>query len=69
MHGIPNQEANAMVNVFVNNWVCRYVVPIDLYSDQCKNFESAAFKEMCGVYGIKKTRTTSFHPQVDGMVE
>ena len=54
VYAIPNQEANTITNVFVNNWVCRYGVPIELHSDQGRNFESAVFKEMCEVCGIKK---------------
>ena len=48
-YAIPNQEANTMVNVFVNNWVCRYGVPLKPHSDQGGNFESTVFKEMCEV--------------------
>ena len=66
---IPNLEATTIVNAFVNNWVCRYGVPIELHSDQGRNFESVVFKEMCEVCGIKKTRTTPLYPQSDGMIE
>ena len=69
MYAIPYQEASAITNVFVNNWVCRYGVPIELHSDQGRNFESAVFKEICELYDIKKTQTTPLHPQSDGMVE
>lgn len=69
VYAIPNQEAKTVVSVFVNNWICRFGVPIELHSDQGRNFESAIFKEMCEVYGIRKTRTTPLHPQSDGMVE
>ena len=68
MYAIPNQKANTIVIVVVNNWV-RYGVPIELLSDQDRNFESAVFKEMCEIYGIKNTRPTQLHPQSDGMVE
>lgn len=69
VYAIPNQEAKTVSDTFVNNWVCRYGVPIELHSDQGRNFESALFKEMCELYGIRKTRTTPLHPQSDGMVE
>ena len=54
VYAIPNQETNTITNVFVNNWVCLYGVPIERHSDQGRNFESAVFKEMCEVCGIKK---------------
>ena len=69
VYATKNQEANAIKNFFVNNCVCRYGVAIELHSDQSRNFESAVFKEMCELHGIKKTRTTPLHPQSDGMVE
>ena len=69
VYAIPNQEARTVAEVFANNWVCRYGVPLELHSDQGRNFESAVFQEMCELYGIKKTRTTPLHPQSDGMVE
>ncbi|CAB4039849.1 Retrovirus-related Pol poly from transposon 412 [Paramuricea clavata] len=40
-----------------------------LHTDQGRNFESAVFKEIIDILGIKKTRTTPYHPQSDGLVE
>ncbi len=37
--------------------------------DQGRNFESRMFKEICGLLGIEKTRTTAYRPQSDGFVE
>ncbi|XP_076383913.1 uncharacterized protein LOC143261229 [Megalopta genalis] len=34
-----------------------------------RNFESAVFKRLMVLLGIKKTRTTPLHPQSDGLVE
>ena len=69
VYAITNQEANIITNVFVNNRVCRYGLPIELHSDQGRNFESVVFKEMSELYGIKTTCTIPLHPQSDGMVE
>ena len=66
---IPNQEAVTVANVVVDRWVSRYGVPMELHSDQGRNFDSQLFREMCRVLGIHKTRTTPLHPQSDGMVE
>ena len=44
---IPKQGAGTVADVFINNWVSRYGVPIELHSDQGRNFESALIQEMC----------------------
>ena len=61
---MANQEASTVREV-----VCRFGVPLLIHSDQGRNFESVLFAEMCRLLGIKKTRTTPYHPQSDGMVE
>eukprot|EP00731_Ephydatia_muelleri_P030185 Em0021g708a len=37
--------------------------------DQGRNFEAKVLKEVCQLLGVKKTRTTPYHPQSDGLVE
>ena len=44
-------------------------VPSILHSDQGRNFESDMLHQMLQAFGIKKSRTTAYHPQCDGMVE
>lgn len=65
----PNQEAETVAGILVKEYVCRYGVPLILHSDQGRNFESSVMKEMCELLGIKKTHTTPYHPQSDGMIE
>ncbi len=55
--------------MLVKECICRFGVPLSLHSDQGRNFEAAVFAEVCQMMGIKKTRTTPYHPQSDGMVE
>ena len=66
---IPNQEATTIVEVLFNNVFSRFGVPLELHSDQGRNFESKLFQKLCDLLGINKTRTTPLHPQSDGMVE
>jgi hypothetical protein len=42
---------------------------IYLHSDQGRNFESTILAETCKAFGIKKSHTTPYHPQGDGLVE
>ena len=66
---IPSQDAEVVARALVENWVSRFGVPLELHSDQGRNFESKLFEEMCQLLNIRKTRTTPLHPQSDGMVE
>ena len=34
-----------------------------------RNFEAGLIKEMCSLLDIKKTRTSPYHPESDGMIE
>ena len=66
---MPNQEATTVAELLVKQFICWFGVPLLIHSDQGRNFESELFAEMCRLLGIKKTRTTPYHPQSDGMVE
>ena len=66
---LPNQEARTVADKLVNEVVCRFGIPLIIHTDQGRNFESALFAEICQLLDIKKTRTTPYHPQSDGMVE
>ena len=62
-------EAEKVAEVFVHQFVCRFGTPNILHTDQGRNFDSALVKAMCKLLGIKKTRTTAYHPQSDGLIE
>ena len=62
-------EAEKVAEVFVHQFVCSFGTPNSLHTDQGRNFDSALVKAMCKLLGIKKTRTTAYHPQSDGLVE
>ena len=48
---------------------CRFSPPEQLHSDQGRQFESELVKEICVLLQIRKTHTTPYHPQCNGMVE
>lgn len=66
---IPTQESTTVAKALVDNFICRFGSPLQLHSDQGRNFESNLFKDVCSFLGIDKTRTTSFRPQSNGQVE
>ncbi|KAG8199259.1 hypothetical protein JTE90_003684 [Oedothorax gibbosus] len=66
---IPNQEATTVAEALLQDWICRFGVPLLLHSDQGTNFTSSVFTGLMDLLGVTKTRTTPLHPQSDGMVE
>jgi transposase InsO family protein len=66
---LENQRAEVVAEVLVKEFVSRFGVPMQLHSDQGRNFESAVFSGVCKLLGVDKTRTTALHPESDGMVE
>ena len=65
----PDQEAETVAKLAVEQFVSRYGVPLQIYSDQVRKFESRLFQLMCYLLGMEKTRTTALHPQSDGLIE
>ena len=55
--------------VFVNEFMCGFGVPDSVHTDQGKIFQAKILKEICTLLDIKKTRTTAYRPQSDGLVE
>jgi hypothetical protein len=68
-YAIEDQQAETVATKLVDEFVCRFGTPLELHSDQGRNFESDVFQEMCRLLKITKTRTTAYHPCSDGMVE
>ena len=66
---MKDTEALPVARVFVNEFVCRFGVLDSVHTDQGKNLEAEIIKEICTLLDIKKTRTTAYHPQSDGLVE
>ena len=62
-------EAITVAKCLVNEFICRFGVPEQLHSDQGRNFESKVIKNICDLLQIRKTRTSPYHPQSDGLVE
>jgi len=48
------------VEIFVNQVISRFGVPLELYTDQGRNFDSRLFLELSLLLRIKKTRTILF---------
>ena len=67
--GIPDQTAKTTASCILREMICRYGCPLDIHSDQGRNYESNIFRNLCKLLGIRKTRSSARHPQGNGQVE
>lgn len=64
-----DQKASTVAQVLVSEWFSKFGVPARIHSDQGRNFEGALVQQLCGLYGIEKSRTTPYHPAGNGQCE
>ena len=68
-YAIPNQNAETVSHKLVMEFISRYGIPLELHSNQGRNFESDLFQEVLKLLEIKKTRTTAYRPSSNGLIE
>ena len=64
-----NQTARTTARVLFDSFIVHYGFPTKLHSDKAQNFESRVIRHLCRIGGIKKTRTTPYHPMGNGQCE
>ena len=66
---MPDQTAEKIVQILKDEVFTLVSPPQKLHSDQGHNFESKLLGDLCTAFGVKKSRTTPYHPMGDGLVE
>ena len=66
---LPAQTAELAARAFLNHFIVTFGCPLEVHSDQGRNFESNFFKAFCKLLEITKTRTTPYHPSGNGQCE
>ena len=60
------QTALATAKLPWNNFILHYGFPSKIITDQGRNFEGELIENLCQVAGVKKLRTSPYHPQTNG---
>lgn len=66
---LRDQTAPTVARAFIQHVVLRHGVPESLLTDQGTNFMSTLMKAVCRQLGIRKLRTTPYHPESNGVIE
>lgn len=66
---LKRTDAETVAKKTMKYWIAIFGTPRVIHTDRGTNFESELFKEQCALMGIKKTRTSPYYPQADGLVE
>ncbi len=61
--------AETVARAFVCGWIARFGVPSSIVTDRGRQFESRLWAHLMTLLGVKRSRTTAYHPQANGMVE
>lgn len=64
-----DQTAQTTVKMLWKHIIQPFGCPARFHSDRGPNFESALMQQLCDLYGIAKSRTTSYHAAGNGGVE
>ncbi len=66
---LPSQKAEITARAAVDEFFSRFGFPLQLFSDQGRNFESKLFEALCKALYIHKARTTPYRPSANGQVK
>ena len=66
---IKDTSATGCARAFISHWIARFGMPMDLSSDQGTQFTSELWVAVAKLLGMKLHRTTTYHPQSNGLVE
>ena len=59
-------NADAVAQMFLNEWLFKHCAPKQLVSDNGSQFVSLLFKQVCQILSNKKPFTTTYYSQING---
>ena len=66
---IPNKEAPTVAQAIFERWFCRFGMPLELVTDQGKEFCSELSEDLFRHMQVSHLKTTAYHPQCNSQAE
>ena len=66
---IPDATATTLERIIWSRWIAYFGVPQELLSDQGRNVDGTQIRKLCAKLGIKKLRSSPYHPEGNSNVE
>ena len=66
---VQNGSAETIAETLEERVFCYLGVPERIHTDQGAQFESKLMAKLCALWGVRKSHTTRYHPQANGVVE
>ena len=66
---MPDITAETVAKTFLATWVSRYGCPVQVSHDRGSQFTGNLWREVMQILGTRDIKTTSYHPQANGLVE
>ena len=66
---MSDATAESCASALLSGWVSRFGVPTTITTDRGRQFESSLWHALMNLLGTTRHRTTSYHPQANGLVE
>ena len=66
---LPQHSAELTAKQVVDGFISRFGCPLEIHTDQGRNFDGKLFHAVCELLQVTKTRTTPYRPCSNGQVE
>jgi transposase InsO family protein len=66
---LPDKEALTVTSAVFNRWICRYGLPLEIVTDQGREFCNKMSDELYRLLGTRHQTTTARHPQCNAAAE
>jgi len=66
---LPSKESNVVAQAIFEKWFCRYGIPLEVFTDQGKEFCGSLSEDLFRLMQVQHTTTSAYHPQCNAQAE